>query len=103
MKANMTCPKCGGQATEYDENKWTCPRCGNKFIMIDLVDQPTYELDVQNAKPAKPIVKTHSENCPNELPTNMRYLNNEQDSCLAQIKYYRKQIFRKQFKKYFLG
>jgi len=103
MKDDMICPKCGGQAAKYDENKWICPRCGNKFIMVNVVDQPTYELDVQNAKPAKPIVKLYSESNLAESPTNMRYRNNEHNSCLAQIKIYRKQILRKQYKKYFLG
>jgi hypothetical protein len=30
----MMCPRCGKEATEYDENKWQClnPRCGAKFI-----------------------------------------------------------------------
>ena len=29
--------------------------------MVNVVDQPTYELDVQNAKPAKPILKARGE------------------------------------------
>lgn len=32
---SMACPKCGKQATEYDENKWQCLHCGRKFIYKD--------------------------------------------------------------------
>lgn len=28
----MACPKCGRQATEYDDNKWQCLHCGIKFV-----------------------------------------------------------------------
>ncbi len=28
----MACPKCGKQATEYDDNKWQCLHCGVKFV-----------------------------------------------------------------------
>lgn len=29
---DMSCPKCGQQTTEYDENKWQCLHCGDKFV-----------------------------------------------------------------------
>lgn len=82
MIVNMACPSCGGQSTEYDEHKWTCLKCGNKFIYapvsppqtqnyvqntVNVVGQPTYELDVQNAKPAKPILKTRFEHSPGQF------------------------------------
>jgi len=35
MIVNMACPKCGGQATEYDEKKWSCLRCPRKFSTAD--------------------------------------------------------------------
>ena len=31
----MSCPKCGKQSSEYDENKWKCLSCGNKFMYKD--------------------------------------------------------------------
>ena len=81
MIINMACPKCGGETTEYDLHKWSCLRCGNKFIYVpppspptqnvantvNVVGQPNYELDVQNAKPAKEIIKTRYENNPVEF------------------------------------
>jgi|SRR5665213_263168 len=67
MIVNMACPKCGGQATEYDENKWSCLRCGNKFIFapvqpsqtivqsnVNIQGQATFELDAANTKPPVP-------------------------------------------------
>lgn len=67
MIVNMACPKCGGQATEYDENKWSCLRCGNKFIFapvqpsqtfvqsnVNIQGQATFELDTANTKPPVP-------------------------------------------------
>jgi ribosomal protein L37AE/L43A len=82
MVVNMACPSCGKQATEYDEHKWSCLHCGNKFVFVpptspqtnnyvqstvNAVGQPTYELDVQRAKPAKPIIKTRYEYNPEEF------------------------------------
>ena len=82
MVVNMACPSCGKQATEYDEHKWTCLHCGNKFVFVpptspqthnyvqntvNVVGQPTYELDIQRSKPAKPIIKTRYENNPLEF------------------------------------
>ncbi len=79
MVISLACPSCGKQATEYDENKWSCLHCGNKFVFVpptspqtnnyvqntvNVVGQPTYELDVQRAKPAKPIIKTQYEHNP---------------------------------------
>ena len=78
----MACPSCGKQATEYDEHKWSCLHCGNKFVFVpptspqthnyvqnsvNVVGQTTYELDVQNAKPAKPIIKTRYEHSPQQF------------------------------------
>jgi DNA-directed RNA polymerase subunit RPC12/RpoP len=40
----MACPRCGKQATEYDEKKWQCLHCGTKFL---------YE------EPKAPIVNVH--------------------------------------------
>ncbi len=84
MVVSMACPSCGGQSTEYDLNKWTCLHCGNKFVFVppsspqtqnyvqntvNVVGQPNYELDVGNAKPAKPIIKTRYEHSPDEFET----------------------------------
>jgi ribosomal protein L37AE/L43A len=65
MITNMACPKCGGQASEYDDHKWSCLKCGNKFVFtpespsqtyvqstVNIHGQATYELDVKNAIPA---------------------------------------------------
>jgi hypothetical protein len=67
MIVNMACPKCGGQATEYDDKKWSCLRCGNKFIFapaqpsqtfvqsnIHIQGQATFELDAANTRPPVP-------------------------------------------------
>src|SRR5665213_2181975 len=69
MIVNMACPKCGGQATEYDEKKWSCLRCGNKFVFapvqpshtfvqsnVHIQGQAAFELDAANAK--LPVPKT---------------------------------------------
>ncbi len=68
MITNMACPKCGGQASEYDEHKWACLKCGNKFLFtpptpsqtyvqntVNISGQPTFELDVRRFKP--PAIK----------------------------------------------
>lgn len=31
-KVDMTCPRCGKNATEYAQNKWQCLGCGAKFL-----------------------------------------------------------------------
>jgi rubredoxin len=69
MIVNMACPKCGGQATEYDENKWSCLRCGNKFIFapeqprqtivqsnVHIQGQGNFDLDTANARPPAPRI-----------------------------------------------
>jgi hypothetical protein len=78
MIVNMACPKCGGQATEYDEKKWSCLRCGNKFVFapvepshtfvqsnVHIQGQATFELDVANAKPSSPKMVRMIEHDPN--------------------------------------
>jgi DNA-directed RNA polymerase subunit RPC12/RpoP len=77
MIVNMACPKCGGQATEYDENKWSCLRCGNKFIFapaqpsqtivqsnVNIQGQATFELDAANTKPPVPRMVKMAEHDP---------------------------------------
>ncbi|HEY5043028.1 MAG TPA: hypothetical protein VIK53_13610 [Verrucomicrobiae bacterium] len=77
MIVNMACPKCGGQATEYDENKWSCLRCGNKFIFapeqpsqtfvqsnVNIQGQATFELDAANIKPPSPKMVRMAEHDP---------------------------------------
>jgi DNA-directed RNA polymerase subunit RPC12/RpoP len=78
MIVNMACPKCGGQATEYDEKKWSCLRCGNKFVYapvqpshtfvqsnVHIQGQATFELDVANAKLPSPKMAKMIEHDPN--------------------------------------
>ena len=78
MIFNMACPKCGGQATEYDEKKWSCLRCGNKFVYapvqpshtfvqsnVHIQGQATFELDTANAKPFVPKMVKMIEHDPN--------------------------------------
>jgi hypothetical protein len=75
MIVNMACPKCGGQATEYEEKKWSCSFCGNRFVLaadpshtfvqsnIHIQGQATFELDVPNAKaPVPKMVKMNEHN-----------------------------------------
>jgi DNA-directed RNA polymerase subunit RPC12/RpoP len=77
MIVNMACPKCGGQSTEYDENKWSCLRCGNKFIFapeqpsqtfvqsnVHIEGQATFELDAVNIKPPSPKMVKMAEHDP---------------------------------------
>jgi len=77
MIVNMACPKCGGQATEYDENKWSCLRCGNKFIFapeqpsqtivqsnVNIQGQATFELDAANIKSPSPKMVKMAEHDP---------------------------------------
>jgi hypothetical protein len=78
MIVNMACPKCGGQATEYDEKKWSCLRCGNKFVFapiqpshtfvqsnVHIQGQATFELDAANSKPPVPKTVKMIEHDPN--------------------------------------
>ncbi|HEY5296330.1 MAG TPA: hypothetical protein VIK59_00220 [Verrucomicrobiae bacterium] len=78
MIVNMACPKCGGQATEYDEKKWSCLRCGNKFVFapmqpshtfvqsnVHIQGQATFELDAANTKPPVPEMVKMIEHDPN--------------------------------------
>ena len=78
MIVNMACPKCGGQATEYDEKKWSCLRCGNKFVFapvqpshtfvqsnVHIQGQATFELDAANVKPSSPKMVKMIEHDPN--------------------------------------
>ncbi len=80
LVVNMACPKCGGQATEYDEHKWSCLRCGNKFIYapvqpshtyvqsnFHIQGQATFELDTKNAKPSIPKMAKMAEHDPNRF------------------------------------
>ena len=77
MIVNMACPKCGGQATEYDENKWSCLRCGNKFIFapeqprqtivqsnVHIQGQSNFELDTANARSPVPRMVKMAEHDP---------------------------------------
>jgi len=32
VKVLMSCPKCGKESTEYDNNRWRCLHCGQKFF-----------------------------------------------------------------------
>jgi len=32
VKIDMSCPKCGKETTEYQQNHWQCLKCGVKFI-----------------------------------------------------------------------
>ena len=79
MLVNMACPKCGGQATEYDEKQWSCSFCGNKFVVavdprhtsvqsnVHIQGQATLELDVANAKPPSPKMLKMCEHDPNHF------------------------------------
>ena len=46
----MMCPRCGKEATEYDENKWQClnPRCGAKFIYESPPETSRQEISITN-------------------------------------------------------
>jgi hypothetical protein len=77
MLVNMACPKCGGQATEYDDKKWSCSFCGNKFVLavdpshtfvqsnVHIQGQATFDLDVAKAKPPFPKMVKMIEHDPN--------------------------------------
>lgn len=80
MIVNMACPKCGGQATEYDEKKWSCLKCGNKFVFapvqpvhtfvqsnVHVQGQATFELDAANIKPPSPKMVKMIEHDPNHF------------------------------------
>ena len=75
MIVNIACPKCGGQATEYGEKRWSCSFCGNKFVLaadpshtfvqsnVHIQGQAAFELDVANAKrPFPKMVKMNEHN-----------------------------------------
>ena len=68
MIVNLSCPKCGGPASEYDEKKWQCLKCGDKFLYeptqpnqtfvqsnVTIQGQANFELDVANAKQPIPV------------------------------------------------
>ena len=46
----MMCPRCGKEATEYDESKWQClnPRCGAKFIYESPPEISRQEISITN-------------------------------------------------------
>jgi len=72
MIVNMACPKCGGQASEYDAGKWACLKCGNKFLYeappppsptilntsVSIQGSGLFDLDTSNARPPIPIFTT---------------------------------------------
>jgi hypothetical protein len=77
MLVNTACPKCGRQATEYDDGKWSCSFCGNKFVLaadpgrtfvqsnVHIQGQAAFELDVAKAKPPFPKLVKMIEHDPN--------------------------------------
>jgi DNA-directed RNA polymerase subunit RPC12/RpoP len=90
MIINMACPKCGAQATEYDEKKWSCLRCGNKFVYepvqpshtfvqsnVQIQGQATFELDVANAKSPLPKMVKMIEYDPSYFGRQIADINNE--------------------------
>jgi DNA-directed RNA polymerase subunit RPC12/RpoP len=96
---NMACPKCGGQATEYDENKWSCLRCGNKFLYapaqpshtyvqsnVHVQGEATFELDTKNAKPSIPRMAKMAEHDPNRF-----------GKCIAETRHDAEKISRRLF------
>lgn len=106
MIVNMACPKCGGQSTEYDENKWSCLRCGNKFIFapeqpsqtfvqsnVNIQGQATFELDAANIKPPVPKMVKMAEHDPDYFSERMA--NNAYR--ITELQY---QVPRKKIKKY---
>jgi hypothetical protein len=78
--------------------------------MVNVVDQPTYELDVQNAKPAKPILKARGE-ADDEFLTekfkldshSLSTLVEERASWVEMVERSRKTIRNEQHKMAFLG
>lgn len=77
MIVNMTCPKCGGRSSEYDQNKWCCLECGNKFIFapqapqqtfvqntVSIQGQATYDIDVSKSKPPVPKIQKRGDGQP---------------------------------------
>ena len=66
---DMSCPKCGRPATEYDENKWQCLHCGNKFVYkaepaptittntsVSIVPSALYDIDVGGPENNRPLL-----------------------------------------------
>lgn len=36
----MACPKCRGQASEYEKDKWRCMKCGQRFVYTSPLATP---------------------------------------------------------------
>ena len=43
--ADMRCPRCGKQATEYEENKWRCLICNTKFVYEPPIRPNNYTVE----------------------------------------------------------
>lgn len=80
MIVNMACPKCGGQASEYDAGKWSCLQCQNKFLyQPPPPPAPTvinnsiniqggmFDLDASNVRRPMPVFKKLKETNPSVL------------------------------------
>lgn len=75
MVVNMACPQCGGQASEYDANKWACLQCRNKFLYappppppatiintsVNIQGSGLFDLDTAKACKPTPLFKKRSE------------------------------------------
>jgi len=75
MIVSMACPKCGGQASEYDVGKWACLKCHNKFLYappppppatvinnsISIQGSGMFDLDASNARRPTPVFKSQEE------------------------------------------
>ncbi len=57
----IACPKCKGQGSEYDKNKWRCLKCGHRFIYTApptevVTSQPTsVVVEVVTTSPAPTV------------------------------------------------
>ena len=69
---DMACPKCGKQATEYDENKWRCLHCGNKFIYKE--ERPSYEINTTVNIESSALFDVETDDTPNNRPYEEPYL-----------------------------
>lgn len=94
MIINMSCPKCGAQASEYDEHKWQCLKCGNKFILspeapshtyfqntVNIHGRAMYELDVSTVRHAVTKIVRAGEYEPETFEAKFTTYNTELSEC----------------------
>lgn len=97
---NLSCPKCGSRATEYDQHKWQClaAKCGIKFIYEPAAPNvvtnnvsnhydadAVYNLDMDKTAKAKHIVSTLANRFPEKYREKLQKISYHRGSLLERL------------------